>query len=378
MSVPLRTLQRAAVGPSEHSTLNDSGDLWALRTACGTFGMVCVSVFFVACVVQLSVALLRLYTRPETAVEKGSDTKPHSTVRHLGIIMDGNRRFGKRQSTSRKEPDPAVLEALRAELCSPEAVQVFSGDEGNSSWLVTRYNHFMKLIKHTAFDGHRTGGEKLLEVLSYCMEANVDMVTAYAFSTDNWQRSAAEVDALMSLFFFFFDRIRTMALEQHIFVRFISTEPERLPPRVLELMRKVEVASRAVTPRRLTVNICVSYSGQSEIVAACNRILSRRLRDGGPSFAAPVTRAEMSSEMLRSITQDDYEEQDKVIFSNGVSAEPELILRTSGEQRVSNFLLYECAYSEFAFFKKTWPELTRDDFMAVLDDYARRDKRKGK
>ena len=379
MSALSQSRNRVAACTSEFCAFNDSGDMLALRTACGTFGAVCVSLLFVAFFVQMGLALLRLYTRQGTS--RFSVAKPapvQHSVRHLGIIMDGNRRCGRRQSTSQKEPDAAVLEALRAELCSSEAAVAYNSDEAKSSWLSTRYSRFMRLIEHTAFDGHRIGGEKLLEMLSHCIEAQVDMVTAYAFSTDNWQRPAAEVDALMSLFFFFFDRIRRVALEKHIFVRFISTEPDRLPPRVFELMQRVENESRAVTPRRLTLNICVSYSGQSEIVAACNRIFARRLRDCGPSLATPVTRAEMSGEMLHSITQDAHEEEDKSIFSNGVSTEPELRLRTSGEQRMSNFLLYECAYSELAFFKKTWPELTREDLLAALDDYASRDRRKGK
>ncbi|KPA76578.1 cis-prenyltransferase-like protein [Leptomonas pyrrhocoris] len=379
MGAALQARHKAAATPGEYAAFNDSGEMLALRTACGTFGAACVSILFFAFFVQMGIVLLRLYTRKETG--KASVPKPDPakrTVRHLGIIMDGNRRFGQKHSTRHAEPDAAVLKTLCTELCSPEAALVYNGNKEQASWLATRYNRFMKLIEHTTFDGHRNGGEKLLEVLSHCIDANVDMVTAYAFSTDNWQRPAAEVDSLMSLFFFFFDRIRKVALDKHIFVRFISTELDRLPARVVELMQTVEVESRAIQPRRLTLNICVSYSGQSEVVAACNRILARRLCSCGPSLATPVTREEMNHEMLRSITQDDYEEQDKLVFTNGVSAEPELILRTSGEQRVSNFLLYECAYSEFAFFKKTWPEFTREDLLEALDGYASRDKRRGK
>ncbi|KPI83397.1 cis-prenyltransferase-like protein [Leptomonas seymouri] len=379
MSSPLLSRHRAAAFPSDYAVFNDSGEMFALRNACGTFGVACVSLLFVAFFAQMGIVLLRLYALRES--DKVSLPKPDPArrmVRHLGIIMDGNRRFGRCHRTFHEEPDAAMLKALRTELCSPEAALLCNNSSDKSSWLSTHYNHFMQLIEHTALGGHHAGGEKLLDVLSYCIEAKIDMVTAYAFSTDNWQRPTVELDALMSLFLFFFDRIRKVAQDKHIFIRFISTEPERLPPRVLELMQAVEIESRAIRPRRLTLNICVSYSGQSEIVAACNRLLARRLRSCGSSLATPVTGEEMNSEMLRSITQSEYEEQDKDVFSNGVSVEPELILRTSGEQRVSNFLLYECAYSEFTFFKKTWPEFTREDLLKALDDYASRDKRKGR
>ncbi|GET86847.1 cis-prenyltransferase-like protein [Leishmania tarentolae] len=370
------------------SAFNDSHEIAALRMACDTFGVVCLSVLVFAVLGNIALALLQLYSRGGVppAAKTFTVSKPHNiahTVRHLGIIMDGNRRYGSRHSTATVKPDPLALEELRNQLCSATELTATYSVTEQSSWLGERYKRFAALIQNSSLDGHRVGGEKLLEVIEYCMEAHIRMMTVYAFSTDNWGRPAAEVDALVSLFFFFFDRIRKEALDRHIFVRFIATEPFRLPLRMVEFMRSIECETRALQPRRLVLNICVSYSGQSEVVAACNRILTRRLRDGTnptsvSAVATEVTKNELDREMLRSITQGEHEVEDVHIFNIDVSVEPELILRTSGEQRISNFLLYECAYSEFVFLAKAWPEVTQEDIQQALRDFARRDKRKGR
>ncbi|AYU77076.1 cis-prenyltransferase-like protein [Leishmania donovani] len=370
------------------SALNDSHDILALRTACGKFGVVCFSLLVFAFLGHIALALLKLSSRggvPRTSKAITVNKLHHiaHSVRHLGIIMDGNRRYGRRHSTAARCPDPSALREIREELCSATELTATHSATEQSCWLAARYKRFASVIQHSSLDGHRVGGEKLLEVIKHSMEAGIDMVTVYAFSTDNWNRPAAEVDALMSLFFFFFDRIRKEALERHIFVRFISTELFRLPPRAVEFMRSVERETRAVQPRRLVLNICVSYSGQSEVVAACNRLVARRLRDStdpasAAAVATEVTKKELDREMLRSITQDEHEAEDAHLFGGDVSVEPELILRTSGEQRISNFLLYECAYSEFVFLDKAWPEVTQEDIRQALSDFTRREKRKGR
>ncbi|KAG5483964.1 hypothetical protein LSCM1_05814 [Leishmania martiniquensis] len=385
MGAPLRlrhgaTLEQHSISP----VLNGSDDISTLRTACGTFGMICLSVLVFAFLGQIALVLRKLYTRrgAPSATKTVPVNKPHHishNVRHLGIIMDGNRRYGRCYSTATRQPDAAALREIREELCSATQVTAANRESGQS-WLAAQYTRFAEVIQHTSLDGHRAGGEKLLEVVDHCMEAGIRMVTVYAFSTDNWNRPTAEVDALMSLFFFFFSRVRKVALDRHVFVRFITTERYRLPPRVVELMRSVEDETRVVLPRRLVLNICVSYSGQSEVVAACNRLLARRLlqRTDPASIVTEVTKAELDREMLRSITQDEHETNDAQIFGDGVSVEPDLILRTSGEQRISNFLLYECAYSEFVFLEKAWPEVIKEDIWRALSDFARRERRNGR
>lgn len=304
-------------------------------------------------------------------------------VTHLAVIMDGNRRYGRKHASHAVAPQSSEtneqIHQFCSTVCNDEAPLPVTQREG---WVSEQYATFLRMTQFTALDGHRRGGEKLLDFISYCIDARIDMVTVYAFSTDNWNRPAHEVDFLMALFFFFFERIRQTSREKGMFIRFISTDPERLPKRVRQLMELVETESRTYRPRRIVVNVCVSYSGQSEIASACTRILQRRQAPGAAAAAAhsgaAVTTADIEGEMLRSVTQAAYEAEDEDVFSLRVPRSPQLLLRTSGEQRISNFLLYENAYTEFAFISKTWPEVTKADLFTALADYASREKRLGR
>lgn len=273
-------------------------------------------------------------------------------VRHMAVIMDGNRRYG-RKLVSQHTSD--VSEELN----------------------VTDEPSLLKSIATSPLNGHRAGGEKLMEFIQYCIRCKVEMLTVYAFSTENWSRPKVEIDVLMCLFEHFFQRIRLMAKLEGIFIRFVSTEPQLLPSRILTLMRDVEEETRGIMPRRIVVNCCVSYGGRSEIVQACRRIQLRSVKCPHDSSITQYFNEEsISREMLRSITQGEHEDEDKDIFVHG--SDPQLLLRTSGEARISNFLLYECAYTEFAFIEKAWPEITEDDVIEVLADYAKRHRRFGK
>lgn len=353
-----------------------------LEDSCGMFGLSFIFILFSFAILSAVCTFYVVYSntrrlldlKKKTVLEISECTTPLSFeqhgVSHLAVIMDGNRRYGKVKST--QVPTNAQQSELK-ELCS--SLKGKPKGMATAQWVRNQYNVFLSLIQRSALDGHRLGGEKLMDFIVYCIEMEIPMLTVYAFSTDNWSRPTQEVDVLMSLFFFFFDRIRRMSETYGIFIRFISTQPERLPPHVLELMKTVECESRHHQPRRITVNVCVSYSGQTEIVAACNRLIEKRLQQ---SQSAPVTRAELDAEMLRSVTQAEYEEQDVSVFSSPSQKEPQLMLRTSGEQRISNFLLYESAYTEFVFVEKTWPEITKHDLIHALGQYAKRDKRMGK
>lgn len=369
------------------TAVNFSSDFVALADVCGMFGLACASLLAVSLLCYVTLIALKWRQSAELAAKEAppsaADTRRRE-VTHMAVIMDGNRRFGKRASaqsavaaggcTADRE---RVIGDLCSELCYGAVPQGQTSALPFGSALSEKYRYFMSLIESTAFDGHRKGGEKLIEFIRYCVDARIDMLTVYAFSTDNWSRPPHEVNALMTLFYFFFERIRKTARETGIFVRFVSTNPELLPPRIEALMRSIENESRAFQPRRIIVNVCVSYGGQQEVLQACNRALARRAH-GGLDPCSPVTQGELDGEMLRSLTQDDHEEWDGGVFSARVPREPQLVLRTSGEQRVSNFLLYECAYSEFVFTEKTWPEITREDLAATLDQYGSRDKRLGK
>lgn len=267
-------------------------------------------------------------------------------LRHLAVIMDGNRRYGKKLlAATRNHPKPA----------SSPSTPLFQA------------------MATSPLNGHKAGGEKLMEFIDYCVELNIEMLTVYAFSTENWNRPQQEIDVLMYLFEHFFQKIRKSAHKSGIFIRFIATEPQLLPPRILSLMKAVEEETRQVTPRKIIVNCCVSYGGRSEIVQACRRIVNRSASD-----SSSITEEAIQAEMLRSITQDVHEEEDRDIIRQHGGCEPHVMLRTSGEARTSNFLMYESAYSELVFVEKSWPEMERADLVQVVHEYSQRQRRFGK
>lgn len=272
-------------------------------------------------------------------------------LRHLAVIMDGNRRYGKMLM---KQPhDESTTSA-------PQPTTPTHKSNGKD---------LLRVMATSPLNGHRAGGEKLMEVIEHCITHHIEMLTVYAFSTENWGRSQEEIDVLMLLFEHFFQRIRECAAASGIFIRFISTEPAMLPPHILSLMKAVEEETRRITPRRIIVNVCVSYGGRSEIVRACQRI---------SGAGAVLTEAALQKEMLRSITQDAHEEADASILEDFGGVEPHVLLRTSGEARTSNFLMYEAAYSELVFVDKAWPEIDESDIKSVIGEFTRRQRRFGK
>eukprot|EP00667_Euglena_gracilis_P011148 EG_transcript_11371 len=229
-------------------------------------------------------------------------------VRHLAVIMDGNRRFGK-----------------------------------------SKYG--------VATKGHWDGGQTLADFIDWCMEADVEILTVYAFSTENWNRSTDEINSLMRIFEHFSLKIQRTAEEKGICVRFLSTDPERLPPHIQRLTRTIEEATQSYA--RFRLNVCLSYGGRGEIANACRQI-ARRVQAG-------------------ELTPEDIDEQ--LVSDHLLTAglpHPDLLLRTSGENRTSNFLPFQTAYSELVFVKKPWPAMTREDLRDVLDQFTQRDRRFGK
>ncbi|KAG8343184.1 cis-prenyltransferase-like protein [Trypanosoma vivax] len=285
----------------------------------------------------------------------------HHGVRHLAVVMDGNRRYGRLTAMGAEQPD--ALESVFHDAL------LRSGPQAKP---VSVRPRLQMLLHGTRLDGHRVGGEKLLEFIIDCLELNVRMVTVYAFSTENWSRSATEVNVLMTLFYCYIDRLSQVAREKGIFIRFISPAFDRILPSIQKLMLEVENETRRHCPRRIVVNVCISYSGRDEIVNAFNRLAQRADK------TAPITNDDIMREMLRSITQSEHETEDASILVDNGGVEPQLLLRTGGEVRLSNFLLYECAYTEFVFINKMWPEITREDLQKALRDYSMREKRLGR
>jgi len=204
-------------------------------------------------------------------------------------------------------------------------------------------------------EGHAAGGRKLGDVVDWCVDTGVAECTVFAFSTENWRRDAAEVALLMRTFLDQADEILVRARARGVRCRVLCTDDARLPADVRARLGALEAGTARES--RLLLNLAVSYGARSELARAAAACAARCAR--GEMSPADVDEAAVARELaLRSC--------------------PDLLVRTSGERRLSNFLLWQVAYSELVFLDKHWPELARADFDAVLAEYARRQRRFGK
>lgn len=204
--------------------------------------------------------------------------------------------------------------------------------------------------------GHAEGGRVLSNVSRWCLEQGVAVLTVYAFSTENWRRDPREVAALMQLFLEHAARLREEARARGIRVCVLSTEPARLPRPVHRAMRDLEAATAHC--RRLTLNLCVSYGSRGELGLAARAIA--RAAAAGTLDPEAVDEATLGRYLLTHPCPD-----------------PDLLLRTSGECRLSNFLLFQLAYAEMVFLDKRWPEVRARDLDLVLEGFNRRERRFG-
>jgi tritrans,polycis-undecaprenyl-diphosphate synthase [geranylgeranyl-diphosphate specific] len=205
--------------------------------------------------------------------------------------------------------------------------------------------------------GHLWGHKKLEQVLEWCLELDIRVLTVYAFSTENFQRSEAEVQELMTLFAENFNRILTdeRVRKHKIKVRAIG-KLELLPENVRDAIAAAEEATAGHTGYAL--NLAIAYGGREEIVNAVRRI-AEKARHG-----------EISTDAITDETIARH------LYTNGVP-DPDLVLRTSGEERISNFLLWQVAYSELYFADVYWPDFRKKDFLRAIQSYQRRQRRYG-
>lgn len=201
------------------------------------------------------------------------------------------------------------------------------------------------------YEGHLAGYNALKDVAFATLEAGVEYMSIYIFSTENWKRKQEEVSNLMSLILRLFTTDAKMFTEYNIRLKILG-QREGLNDKILIAMDKLEEATKDNTAG--TLAICLNYGGQNEIVDAVKTIV----RSGIP--------AEDIDEDL--IAQNLY----------GAEVPPvDVIVRTSGEKRLSNFMLWRSAYSELIFLKKMWPDMTKEDVTEIIDEYARRGRRFG-
>lgn len=220
--------------------------------------------------------------------------------------------------------------------------------DGNGRWAKQR--HFPRI------EGHRRGIKSVRDTVEGCCEVGVKALTLYAFSLENWQRPASEVSALMRLMEkFLYDEIPEMNENG---VRLILTgRTERLPDRVLKAMNVAQKETLSNT--KLILNLAFNYGSRTEILDAVNGII-RDIKSG------EILSTEVTEE---SITQRLYAPY---------LPDPDLLLRTSGEQRISNFLLWQLAYAELWFTEVLWPEFRREHLYQAIIDFQKRERRFGR
>ena len=214
--------------------------------------------------------------------------------------------------------------------------------DGNGRWAKKR------ALPRTA--GHAVGSKKFKEIARYCNKIGIEYLTVYAFSTENWRRPKEEVDTIMNLFRDYLKDYSTF-VKENIRIKFIGNR-NGMPEDLLELMDNAEELTKNATG--LCVFMAVNYGGRDELKEAVKQIIS----EGTPA-------EEITEELISS-----------KIYTGGYP-DPELIIRPSGEYRLSNFLIWQAAYSEFWFSDVLWPDFKPSDLEKAIDDYNNRHRRFG-
>lgn len=200
-------------------------------------------------------------------------------------------------------------------------------------------------------EGHRRGVERTKEVIEIAAEIGIKILTLYAFSIENWQRPSTEVATLMRLLESYLKRELDLLINKGIVFRTLG-DTKRLPEHIQRIIEHAEQQTASNTGMILAT--ALSYSGRDEIVRAVKKILS-----------AGIKPENLTEEILNSH-----------LDTAGLSA-PDFIIRTSGEMRLSNFLIWQAAYSELYFTDTLWPDFTKDEFLIAMQDYQRRERRFG-
>ena len=217
--------------------------------------------------------------------------------------------------------------------------------DGNGRWAKRRG------LPRTA--GHAAGAETFRRIATYCKDIGIDYLTVYAFSTENWKRPREEVDTIMGLLGKYLREAVDTMERDHIRLKILG-DPEILPKNLRDLID--ETADISTHYEGFQANVCLNYGGRDEIVRAALRFAE----DYKAGKAATLTEESFSNYM----------------FSAGIP-DPDLIIRPGGEMRLSNFLMWESAYSELIFTDVLWPDFTSGDIDAAIAEYQRRDRRFG-
>ena len=220
---------------------------------------------------------------------------------HLGIIIDGNRRWAKKKRLP---------------------------------W----------------FEGHRRGSEKIEDLAIWTKNRRIKLLTIFVFSTENWKRSKLEISFLMKLFNSFFNKEKIQKLYKNKIRIKIIGQREMLSKSLQKKIKDIEEYTK--NNKAMTLNLALSYGGRAEIVQVMKKIAREKI---------PAEKID-----------------ENMVSKNLCVPDLDLLIRSGGEQRLSNFLIWQAAYSEFYFSKKYWPDFTEEDLDNILVDYTNRQRRFGK
>ncbi len=230
-------------------------------------------------------------------------------------------------------------EALNENIHVPRHIAFIM--DGNGRWAKKRLM--------PRYFGHSKGAQVFRDIVRYCSQIGIKHITVYAFSTENWKRPKEEVDAIMELISKFIDIAFKDIIKEEFRMVFLGNKndfPEEMQKRMLSLEEESSIYTKNI------LNVALNYGGRDEIVNACNELI----REG---------KDEVSEELINS-----------KLYTR-LSPDPDLIVRTGGEYRISNFLLWQSAYSEFYFTDKLWPDMTHEDVDLAVKAYSSRERRFG-
>jgi undecaprenyl diphosphate synthase len=203
--------------------------------------------------------------------------------------------------------------------------------------------------------GHHAGAKRVREIVQACPEVRVKYLTVFAFSTENWKRTQVEVSGLMRLFKRYIRRETQALIDEGVRVRFIG-DRIKLDDTLVQLMDELEIVTSGNSTIHLT--IALNYGGRDEVTRAAQRMA--REVEAGKLAAQSVT-----AEVLASFLDTHF------------LPDPDLVIRTSGEARISNFLLWQSAYAEYEFVETLWPDFTAFQFTQLISRFGTRDRRYG-
>jgi undecaprenyl diphosphate synthase len=245
---------------------------------------------------------------PETLAppHESKQTKGNKTPRHVAIIMDGNRRYAKRENLSTQ-------------------------------------------------DGHIEGAKNLLKITEAAVQMGIEILTVYAFSTENWLRSEPEIQSLFHIFELYLNKMRPVLIENGIKLSTIGdTTP--FPLSLKTILYEVKHATK--DGKGLELVLAINYGGRDDLRRAVTSI-SKDVKEG------KLDESEITEDLIGTY------------LYTSKWPDPDMLIRTSGEQRVSNFLLWQISYTEIFLEKMLWPDFTVDKFKSAVDEYRKRNKRLG-